>query len=143
MRAFLLCVLALVFSAPAAAAYDVRVIDGDTVNVPAGAVRGLPKRFSVRLIGVNAPESKGKCEKERQLAEAAKLYVRDRLANGKRIKYQFVRWDKYGGRVDGRITIDGKDLAADLVSGGFAVPYSGGKRDPAQWCPTTQKEKRK
>lgn len=128
--------LPLLFLAfPASAAYDVRVIDGDTVNVPVGVVVGMPGRVSVRLIGVNAPETRqAKCAKERQLGEAAKIYLRDRFANATRVKIEYVRWDKYGGRVDGRINLDGADLSDDLVKAGFAVPYGGGRRDLTYWC---------
>lgn len=118
---------------PATAHYPaVRVIDGDTVSVPLTMIERLPSLASVRLVGVNAPELRGKCEAERQLAEAARLYVRDRIDQAKTVRVEFVRWDAYGGRVDGRITIDGKDLGADLIAAGLAVPSSG-KRVGA-WC---------
>lgn len=129
----LICMLIL--ATPAHAAYDFRVIDGDTLNVPTGYVKGMPKRISIRLVGINTPEtgSRAQCDQERSAGEAAKLYVRDRLTTGKKIKVGFVRWDKYGGRVAGRVTIDGRDLSADLVSAGFAVPYLRGPRVNV-WC---------
>lgn len=125
---FLLCF-------PAHGAFDFRVIDGDTVNVPMSVVVGMPTRISVRLMGINAPESTGyKCANEKAVADAATLWVRDRLAKATTATVQYVRWDKYGGRIDGRITVDGLDLAQELIKAGFAVPYSGGVRVNV-WCP--------
>lgn len=135
MKALLPLLLLCLLPLAAFGAYDVRVIDGDTVNVPMGTVVNMPSRVSVRLIGVNAPETRqAACDRERAAGEAAKVYVRDRFATATRVKIEFVRWDKYGGRVDGRITLDGKDLATDLVAAGFAAPYSGGVRVNV-WCP--------
>lgn len=116
-----------------AADIGARVIDGDTIKVPTGAVTGLPSIISVRFYGVNAPEIHGKCDKEKALAQAAKTYVTNRLKAAKTITITYVRQDKYA-RVDGKVTLDGQDLAADLIKNGYAVAYSGGARDPMFWC---------
>lgn len=135
MKTFLGVVL-LLFSFAAAAAFDYRAIDGDTINVPIGVVKNFPTRISVRFIGIDAPESgkKARCENERQVGEAATFFVRDFLATESKVTVRFVRWDKYGPRIDGRITANGKDLADELVKAGLAVPYTGGKRVNV-WCP--------
>lgn len=136
MRIFLaIPLLALALPVLAQKQQDIRVLDGDTVEVPIKNVAGHPKRVSVRLKGINAAETgtRAACDAERAAGEAAKVYVRDRLTQAKRIKVQFISRDKYGGRVVGMVTLDGKDLAQDMVKGGYAVAYSGGKRVNA-WC---------
>jgi micrococcal nuclease len=96
----------------------------------------MPDRLSVRLIGINAPETKtAKCKAERDAGEAAKLYVSDRLARATEVKVEFIKWDKYGGRFDGKVTVDGKDLTTEMLAAGMATPYDGGKRVNV-WCPT-------
>lgn len=131
LAAFLLFPLLAFGAAP----YGTRVIDGDTIQVPSAAVEGLPTMISVRLYGINTPESTSaaKCPAERQAGEATKLYVRDRLAKADTVKIVYKKWDKYGGRFDGFVIIDGQDLAQDLIKNGYGVPYLTGKR-PNPWC---------
>lgn len=72
----------------------VRVIDGDTlqVTVTARAATRLPGQDvelatavveTVRLAGVNAPETRGKCEAEKAAARAARLFLEERLRGAK------------------------------------------------------------
>ena len=129
-----LAILLFLFTCSAfAASQDVRVIDGDTVNVPMSLVAGMPNRVSVRLLGVNTPEMHGKCAAEKQKAQVAKAFVQGKFDKAQSVKIEYVHWDKYA-RVDGKVTLDGNDLAADLIKAGLGVAYSGGKRDPLMWC---------
>ena len=42
--------------------------------------------------------------------------------------------DKYGGRIDATVKVDGRDLAPALIAAGLGHPFNGeGKR--AGWCP--------
>lgn len=112
----------------------VRVIDGDTIVVPIQQVQSFPENVSVRLIGINTAETQGaKCAEERAAGEAAKAFVRGLLANAKTVEYKFVRWDKYGGRVDGIVLVDGKSLADLMIESKHAVKYTGGVRVNV-WC---------
>ncbi len=134
MRTLLLFLVLIVLPVSAYPAdIGARVIDGDTIKVPMTAVVGIPPIVSVRFLGVNAPEIHGKCDKEKQLAQAAKAYVTQRLKAAKSVTITFVQWDKYA-RVDAKVSLDGVDLATDLVKNGYAVAYSGGARDPMFWC---------
>ena len=108
--------------------------DGDTltVNLP-----GLPpplNPIAVRLRSVDTPESGGraKCASERKLAERATRFTRQAIAAAGRIEFEQPNWDKYGGRVDADVWIDGKLLADQLIAAGLARRYDGGKR--AGWC---------
>lgn len=139
------CLLAISFAAPLHAApkdsYDWPVlgaIDGDTLKVH---LPGLPMELQplkVRVIGIDTPESggRGKCAAERDLANKATALTRFLIRNAKATKrpilFSEIAWDKYGGRVDARVTIDGQSLGATLISAGLARPYDGGTR--RGWC---------
>ncbi|HET6158485.1 MAG TPA: thermonuclease family protein [Dongiaceae bacterium] len=112
----------------------VGVKDGDTlaVNLP-----GLPaplNPMAVRLRGADTPESGGraKCASERKLAERATYFTRQAITSARSIEFEEPAWDKYGGRIDADVWIDGALLSDQLIAAGLARPYSGGKR--AGWC---------
>lgn len=111
-----------------------RTIDGDTIEIPITQVKDFPKTISIRLMGINTPETtRAQCTEERKLGLKAKQFVKQTLEQAKRIEYQFIQWDKYGGRADGRIIIDGVDLSDLLLTNKLAQPYNGGtKTNP--WC---------
>lgn len=130
MKKFLLILLFVALPSLA----DVRVIDGDTVVVPIKQVESFPEKVSIRLFGINTAETKGaKCPEERAAGEEAKSFIRAILSNAKTVEYKFVRWDKYGGRVDGVIIVDGKSLADLMIESNHAVRYNGGVRINV-WC---------
>jgi micrococcal nuclease len=135
-------ILAIVIGlAPAAAADQTRyawpvigIKDGDTlaVNLP-----GLPPTLNpvaVRLRSVDTPESGGraKCASERKLAERATLFTRQAISAARRIEFEQPSWDKYGGRIDADVWVDGKLLSDQLIAAGLARQYDGGKR--RGWC---------
>lgn len=116
-----------------------RVIDGDTVvlnlirDVEVNADLGfklyldkLPLRTqqTLRIIGINAPETRGAADAAPgKLAKAALEHV---LSLGP-LMVETVKPDKYGGRYLARITVqapDGPlDVGAWLVENGHALPY--------------------
>jgi endonuclease YncB( thermonuclease family) len=77
-------------------------------------------RQSVRTLGDNAPElatPEGK---------AALAYLQTILHAGDPVTLISHGWDKYGGRIDGAITLpDGRDLAATMITAGQAKPWDG------------------
>jgi len=140
----LFCIMAIVaaISPAVAGASDharftwqvIGIKDGDTrtVNLP-----GLPAPLNpvaVRLRSVDTPESGGraKCMSERKLAERATRFTRQAVAAAGSIEFERPSWDKYGGRVDADVWIDGKLLADQLIAAGLARRYDGGKR--SGWC---------
>lgn len=143
-RAIIACAAAatLITSLPASAAcygWPLReyrgeyAYDGDTIYV---AIPGLPgeiANMSVRVRGVDTPEIRGKCDSEKQLAEKARDYARDRLKTAKSVEFCEPEWGRYGGRVVASVRIDGSPLDLELINNGFARPYDGKtKRQP--WC---------
>jgi endonuclease YncB( thermonuclease family) len=111
----------------------VRVVDGDTLVVRAHIWLGQEVETAVRLLGIDAPELKGRCPHERALAERA----RDRLAAlvaGGGVVLTDIHYDKYGGRVLARVsTLAAGDLGQVLLAAGLARAYGGRARQP--WCP--------
>lgn len=105
----------------------VRVVDGDTVD------HGW---WRWRLAGLDAPEiSKAKCPAERALGHRAAERLRGLVAgagSGWSLTPSPGPRDPWGRRI-GRLTVDGRDVAALLVTEGLARSYDGGKREG--WCP--------
>ena len=108
------------------------VVDGDTVIVRARIWLGQEVETRVRLRGVDAPEIRGRCAAERQLAVRARDFARAKLGDGS-VVLTDVQYGKFAGRVVARIrAADGEDLAAALIEAGLGRPYSGGRRE--SWC---------
>jgi endonuclease YncB( thermonuclease family) len=112
----------------------VSVIDGDTLVVRARIWLGLELETRVRISGIDTPELRGGCVRERALAERARRLVVEIVA-GREVVLREVRLGKYAGRVVARVaTDDGRDLGSILLSAGLARTYDGGPR--GDWCPT-------
>ena len=111
------------------------VTDGDTVKFKVDFLPPpLKPVLSVRVIGIDTPEKfpHSKCAEENALAMNATAYTKNLISTGKDIKVKLVKWDKYGGRVDADIIIDGKFLSELLISSGNAREYHGGTKK--SWC---------
>ena len=116
-----------------------RVIDGDTVEFVADFLPDpLPKKLSIRVLGVDTPEKghRAQCEKEGQAAIKASAFTKDLITNayksGKKVLVELKSHDKYGGRVLGDVIVDGQRLSELLIANGHARPYFGEKK--ASWC---------
>jgi endonuclease YncB( thermonuclease family) len=143
LRLCFITVLLLAISSAAPAANEhveryswpvVGIKDGDTIAVE---IPGLPPALNpvaIRLRGVDTPESGGraKCAAERNLAQRATGFTKRAIKRGQRIEFAKPDWDKYGGRIDAEIWIDGVPLADQLIAAGLARAYDGGKR--GSWC---------
>ncbi len=132
----------------------VSVIDGDTLEVRVHIWLGQNLDTRVRLAGIDAPELKGKCDREKDLARRARAYILARLnaagadaggadaggiesggtaAEAAVIRLREVRYGKFAGRVIARVeTLDGADLGQGLIAAGLARPYDGRRR--ISWC---------
>ena len=76
-------------------------------------------------MGINAPETRGE---EKEAGLIVKSYVK-RLLVDKELHCQWIKNDKFGGRFDGYLYVNGVKLGEHLVSIGLAVPWNGkGKR---------------
>jgi len=100
------------------------------------SIPGLPEIFGdhvlVRLAGIDTPEIKGQCEREKQLARQARDLVRLVLGQAEQINLVRPSRDKYF-RINARLVADGQDLSEMLLSKSLAVPYEGGAKTK-DWC---------
>ena len=135
----ILLIAALISSAAPAAevisgpinARVVSVYDGDTLTVDAAPWPGLTARTSVRVAGVDTPEIRGKCQREKDLAIRARDFVR--AAVGTRVQLTDVRLGKYAGRVVADVWVNEQKLSDLLIAENLGRPYDGGRREG--WCP--------
>ena len=109
--------------------------DGDTIYVEAEVWPRMTWTGSVRVLGADTPEIRGKCEQEKTLAILARDYVRELLAD-KTVRLTSVGEDKYGGRVLAKVFFweneTWNDLAGRLIEMQLARAYDGGAR--SGWC---------
>lgn len=110
--------------------------DGDTCMMSLPGIHPLfGDHIPVRLAGIDTPEMKGQCEREKQLARQARDLVRSHLSRAGEIRLRKASRDKYF-RVDARVIADGADLSEILINQGLAVPYDGGAKTK-DWCAET------
>ena len=110
----------------------ISVYDGDTFRAD---IRGLPdiigKNIAIRILGIDTPEIRGKCEEEKIVAIKARDFSRKALFNAKTITLKNLKRDKYF-RLLADVYFDDIDLANALLVNNFAVKYSGKKK--SSWC---------
>jgi len=109
------------------------VYDGDTFRVN---IDSYPKivgyRMSIRINGIDTPEKKGKCKKEKDLAKLARKLTKSLLKNAKIIKLKNIKRGKYF-RLVADVYTDNKSIAKLLIKNNLAVPYDGGHKSK-DWC---------
>ncbi len=110
----------------------IRVGDGDTLVVRARIWVGQEIVIRARIAGIDAPELRARCPRERMLAEKARDFV-TAMVGRRPVWLVDIRNGKYAGRVlAGVRTEDGTDLGRALLAQGLARPYEGGRRK--RWC---------
>ncbi|KMP11205.1 nuclease [Candidatus Nitromaritima sp. SCGC AAA799-A02] len=114
------------------AAY-VRNYDGDTItfNLP-GLHPIIGEKISIRVNGIDTPEIRGKCEKEKYDAQQARDMVADILKDAEKITLKNMKRGKYF-RIAADVIVDGENLADILIEAGMADKYGGGKKTK-HWC---------
>jgi endonuclease YncB( thermonuclease family) len=113
----------------------IRVIDGDTVVIPATYLpQPLKQEISIRVFGVDTPEKgfRSKCPEEDIKGKAATEFTKTAIAKAKNIEVALHAWDKYGGRVLGDVILDRISLRDMLIKNGFAKEYYGDAKQ--SWC---------
>jgi endonuclease YncB( thermonuclease family) len=110
----------------------IKVIDGDTFEIEGTYIFNKVLPLKVRVRGIDTPEIKGKCQKERDLAIKAKNFTEQFLKN-KNVVIDNIDWDKYGGRILAEVEVDNINLAQTLIKQKLAVEYYG-KGKKFNWC---------
>lgn len=117
-----------------------RVVDGDTVYV---AIK-LPKfglvKLKVRLVGIDAPETRTKNVAEKEAGLRSKKELRE-MIEGKVVRLVAGQFDNFG-RVLGHLFTDEKtDVGKKLVEGGYASEAPDGHQ--VKWTGETNTTEKK
>jgi|TARA_B100001778_G_C18297207_1_gene498116 micrococcal nuclease len=103
-----------------------RVVDGDTVDALVDLGFNTWKKVRIRMVGMNAPESRTRDLEEKARGIAAKIRLQELLEEGTFIlESQGV--GKYG-RCLGILFVNDININKTLIQEGHATEYYGGKR---------------
>lgn len=109
------------------------IYDGDTFRANIDGLHSLiGERIGIRVAGVDTPEIRGKCQKEKDLARKAKQITVEALRSAKVIELRNTKRGKYF-RIVADVYVDNKSLTNILISSGLAVAYDGGTK-AKDWC---------
>lgn len=141
---FVFCILFLIFLAglPVQAKHAqsfagpvpatiVKIIDGDTIDVRVQTWIGQYMVTTVRIRGIDAPEFRSRCKKEKILAKKARQAL-ESLITRNSITLRNIEYGKYAGRVLADIYIGNQNIAEWLVQKSYTRSYDGKKRQ--DWC---------
>ena len=106
--------------------------DGDTCYVTMPALPKTLSKMTVRILGIDTPELRGECSKEKELAMKARIFANKTFREARIIEFKDLKWDKYGGRILSNVYLDGYLYADMIINEQLARPYDGGKKDG--WC---------
>ena len=126
---FALCVAVPAWAVPGRVGY---VVDGDTFSGMVKLDGDIEISVRVRIRNVDTPEIHGDCEYERNMAVRAKNRLAEILPSGSVVELTNIRDDKYLGRIDANVIVDGDDVGARLIREGLGRKYNGGRRE--KWC---------
>jgi len=108
------------------------IYDGDTFRAN---IKDYPAivghRMSIRLNGIDTPEIKAHCEKEKILARTAKKVTVSMLRNAHIIELRNIKRGKYF-RLIADVYVDGKSISEELTKKHLAVHYYG--KTKINWC---------
>ena len=109
------------------------VYDGDTFRAN---IKEYPEligyRIGIRINGIDTPEMRGKCQKEKTLARAAKQFSVTELRGAEKIELRNMKRGKYF-RIVADVYVDDKSLGGMLIDHKLAVVYDGGRK-AKDWC---------
>jgi len=109
------------------------IYDADTFRVDIDKWPSIiGEHIPVRVLGIDAPEIRGKCEQEKLKARSAKQFTVEHLRNAKVIELRNIQRGKYF-RLLADVYVDNKSLSDLLIKSGHAREYDGGTRQG--WCP--------
>ena len=106
--------------------------DGDTCYITMPGLPNTLSKMTVRILGIDTPELRGKCVIEKELAMKARIFANKTFREARIIKFSDLKWDKYGGRILSNVYLDGYLYADMIINEQLARPYDGGKKEG--WC---------
>ena len=138
LKSYILFTLLLLVIVPASAAnmtLPIRgVADGDTIKTTLKLPCPLCN-VSVRILDIDTPESNylAKCPAEKAKGLEAKAFLKEFVTGEPTMLVTSFKWDKYGGRINGHVSVKGTDIATLLIRKGYAKHYTGQGPKP-NWC---------
>lgn len=111
----------------------IRVVDGDTIETRVAQHPTELQKIYVRLKGIDTPELHGKCDKEKKIAQDAKLFLTKLLKSYSMMQVHDVSFDKYGQRIVGSVFVKDIHINQLMIDQGFAVSYTG-QGQKKNWC---------
>ena len=109
------------------AAKLIRIIDGDTLVAALDLGFKIHKVETVRLSGINTPESRTRNLEEKRHGLAAKKALGDLITSAGELVVKVAEVGKYG-RALGTIYADGVNVNFELIDRGYAYPYDGQRK---------------
>jgi len=121
----------------------IRVVDGDTVDAMIDCGFSMFRKDRIRLLGIDAPESRTRDLEEKKLGLAAKARLKELIKEGENeflIKTSVDKKGKYGrllgelfplieeSRASSKSKTSGKSYNQILLDEGHATKYNGGKK---------------
>ena len=105
-----------------------KVVDGDSIDARVDLGFDTFKKIRIRLVGINAPESRTRDLEEKERGLAAKARVKQLMSESKNHFVLHSQGVGKFGRCLGEIFLGESKLNDILINEGHAVPYYGGKR---------------
>lgn len=112
-----------------------KVTDGDTIRVEAPwLLPELGDTIAIRILGIDTPEKGGRaqCEKEAALGEEATNFAKSIIKVGDTVQVNVLQWDKFGGRINADVFVNGQNFSQMQIDKGLARAYFGDKKQ--SWC---------
>ena len=88
--------------------------------------------MSIRVLGIDTPEIRGKCAEEKELALKARIFANKVFRSADKIEFKNLQWGKYGGRLLSDVYLDDKLYYKMIIDEGLAKPYDG--KTKKSWC---------
>ncbi len=109
------------------------IYDGDTFRVNISSYLDIiGKRVPIRINGIDTPELRAKCIKEKNLAKKAKQLTVSILRSAKIIELRNMKRGRYF-RIIADVYVDNQNIADILIEKNLAVEYDGGTKNK-NWC---------
>ena len=112
------------------------VYDGDTVTAAFDTLGAGIYSHRIRLLGIDTPEIRTKNAEEKVAGFEARDYMREQVL-GKVVLLHIKGTDKFG-RVLATIFLNDVNINEQMVTGGHARVYTGGKREPWDFTSETK-----
>ena len=109
------------------AAKLVRIIDGDTFVAELDLGFNTVRKETVRMSGINTPESRTRDLEEKRHGLAAKKFLGALLVGTEKLVITVKDIGKFG-RALGVVYADGLNVNFELIDKGYAYPYTGEKK---------------